>query len=229
MNLIELPPGGDEEREVSRGRGVKKTLIQTVIALAVAVTISFSLAGTISIGNNENFELGQRSYDVGTCATGRVQIIHKTSIVETGTVLSQFTVSGISPTICDGRVIRILPFDTSNSPIPIIDTADPGLTPDQTYVDIFVAGGEFLASSPGTLSNAVEPSLTRSSNGSTSIKKSTWSPGGTTIDIYSGGQGRTLKSTDNDLEGLAISFQVRISPTVAITGYGRTDIELRIP
>lgn len=226
--LINLPPSEDEEFEGSSEGSIRRVLFQTAIGALIAIVFTFSLAGTISIGGGEEFELGRRSYDVGTCATGPVQIVPKVTLVGGQSVFSQFTVSGINPVTCAGRIIRILPFDTSGIGIAIVDGPDSGATPDQAYVEIFVSGGEFLASSGGSVTSTTDATLTRST-GPTSIRKSTTTPGATTIEIFSGGQGRTLKSSEDALSGLAISFQVRWSPTVVIAGYGRTDVELRLP
>jgi len=226
--LINLPPSEDDEYSERSDNGVRKVLLQAAIGVLVAIVFTFSLAGTISIGGGEEFELGRRSYDVGTCATGPVQIIPKVVLSGGQSVFSQFTVTGISPVTCAGRIIRILPFDSSGVGIAIVDGPDSGVIPDQAYVDIFISGGEFLASSGGSVTAATDATLTRST-GQTAIRKSISSPGATTIEVFSGGQGRTLKSSEDELSGLAISFQIRWSPNVVISGYGRTDVELRLP
>lgn len=228
-NLIDLPPGEDEEgyRKTLAGSGIKKILFQAGIGLVVAIAVSFSLAGTINIGGGESFELGQRTYDVGTCATTPVQIVPKVVLVDSTRVLSQFTVTGINPITCDNRMIRIKPFDTGGAPILIVDTGAAG-DPDQPWIDVFMSEGEFRASSGATVSVVTNDSSLTRTGGSPSIRRSVFAPAGgtSTVEIFSGGQGRTLKSSDNALEGLAISFQIRFTPTVTISGYGRTDLEL---
>ena len=226
--LINLPPNDEDESAGDLKPSARKIFLQAAIGFLVAVTFVFSLAGTINIGGGEAFELGQRSYDVGTCATGTVQIIPKVTLVGAQSNFSQFTVTGISPVTCAGRVIRILPFDIAGVGIAIVDGPDSGDNPDQSYIDIFVSGGEFLASSGGSVSSVTDSTLSRST-GQSSIRRSTFTPGATTIEVLSGGQGRTLKSSEDALAGLAISFQVRWSPIIEITGYGRTDVELRFP
>jgi len=226
--LIDLPPNEEDESSETSKPSLRKILLQAGIGLLVALAFTFSLAGTINIGGGEAFELGRRSFDVGTCATGPVQIIPKVTLSGAQSIFSQFTVTGISPVTCDGRIIRILPFDTSGAPIAIIDGPDTGAVPDQAYVDVFVSGGEFLASSGGSVAATTDATLSRTT-GESSIRRGTSTPGATTIEVFSGGQGRTLKSSEDALAGLAISFQVRWSPTVVISNYGRTDVELRFP
>jgi len=226
-NLIDLPPGEDEEN-YSEGstQDAKRIAFYAGIGLVVAIAVSFSLAASINISGSESFELGQRTYDVGTCATTPVQIVPKVTMVDGSKILSQFTVTGINPVTCDNRMFRIKPFDTGGSPILIVDTSAAGI-PDQPWIDIFISGGEFRASSAGSVSITTDSSLSRT-GGSPSIRRSVLTPAGgtSTVEIFSGGQGRTLKSTEDALDGLAISFQVRFSPTVSISGYGRTDLEL---
>lgn len=234
MNLIDIPPNQDDDSNSSglgRGRDLRKLLLQLGIALFVGVTITFSLAGSITLGTGEAFELGLRNYDVGTCAKDPVQVIPRTLITDTGTFLSQFTVSGLDPYTCDGRVIRILPFDDSNSPIPLIDTPDEGSSPDQAFVDIYVSSGEFLANRSESATVATVSTLIRTTGG-TQLLRSSLSIDTATVVVYSGGQGRTLKSSEDVLAGLAISFQVRVFPAAQIptpSGYGRTDFEIRMP
>lgn len=226
-NLFNIPTNRDDENLESSSPWVE-VLVKAGIGLFIALSFSFSLAASISIGDGEEYELGQRSYDVGTCATGIVQVIPKADLQDSATTLSQFTVTGINPVTCEGRILRILPFDVSNLAIAIVDTADPESDPDQAYVDVHMSGAEFRASSGGELSAVTDASLTRST-GQTSIRQSTFSPGATSIRVYSGGRGQTLKSSEDALQGLAISFQVRLDPGVVISGYGRTDLELRFP
>lgn len=231
MNLIDIPPNEDfeEEYDSPKSRGYGKLLVKLGIGIFVGISITFSLAGSITLGSGQAFELGLRNYDVGTCADDLVQVIPKTSITETGTALTQFTISGINPITCEGRVIRILPFDNSGTAIPLIDTTDAGSTPDQTYVDIFVSAGQFLANLGESATVTTVSTLNRT-NGATQIFRSLFSSDSSTVAVYSAGLGRTLKSSEDDLSGLAISFQVRISPAVYIlfpSSYGRTDLELR--
>lgn len=226
-NLFQIPTN-DEDGNEKRHSNSRIILTRALIGLFVAISFTFSLAASVSIGDGQEYELGQSSYDVGTCATGVVQVIPKVILNDSITSLSQFTVSGIDPVTCEGRILRILPFDTSGSAIPIVDTEDSGEVPDQAFLDIYISSGEFRASSGGSVTVTADSTLTRSS-GQTSIRKSSYAPGATSIEVFSGGSGRTLKSTEDALEGIAISFQVRFTPNVAITGYGRTDLELRFP
>lgn len=226
-NLFQIPHNENDESPRSSSR-YRPILIRGALGLFIAISFTFSLAASISIGDGQEYELGQSSYDVGTCATGVVQVIPKATLQDSATMLSQFTVSGINPVTCEGRILRILPYDTTGGAIAIVDTGDSGDEPDQAFLDIHISGGEFRASSGGAVLETTDATLTRST-GQTSIRKSTYTPGATTIEVFSGGKGRTLKSTEDALEGLAISFQVRLTPSVSILGYGRTDLELRFP
>jgi hypothetical protein len=229
MSLIELP-SNDDDREANESRFNRRIPLKALLAFFAGLGLTFSLAGTISIGSGEDFELGQRSFNVGTCVTAPIDVIPTVTLSEGSAFLSQFTVTGINPVTCDNRVFRILPFDTSepNLPIPVLDTEDSGTTPDQTFIDVHINSGQFLASPSSLLSETSLATLSRS-DGSTSVRISSWSSGASLIEVVSGGQGRTLKSTVDSLSGLSISFQIRLYPSVEISGYGRTDIELLNP
>ena len=229
--LIDLPPGEDEDNALSesasRSRNRRRGVFRFLIAAFAGISITSALAGTITIGGGESFELGRRSFNVGSCAENSVRIDVKVEEVSGTKYLSQFTVSGIDPFRCDGRVVKLRPFDTSNNPIEFIDiNGDPD--PDLALLEVFISGREFRTSSGGVLSDSTTALLSLTT-GSPRLRLSTLETGTSTIHLYSGGLGRTLKSSEDALAGLGIAFQARILPRVEIVGYGRTDIEILQP
>lgn len=224
-NLIELSPGEDESGHSPQPR--PRRVFRFFIAILVGVSISSALAGSISIGGGESFELGRRSFDVGSCAENSVRVDVKVEEIGGTKYLSQFTVSGINPFRCDGRVVKLRPFDTASpaQPIKFIDVN--GGEPDLAVLEIFISGREFLTAQGGTLSDS-SSALLSLTTGSPRIRLSTLETGTTTVDLFSGGLGRTLKSSEDALSGLGIAFQAQIRPKVAIVGYGRTDIEISL-
>jgi hypothetical protein len=220
-NLIDLPPGEDESKNsISSG---KRRIPQFLIAILVGVSISSALAGSISISGGESFELGRRSFDVGSCAENSVQVDVKVTEINGARYLSQFTVSGINPFRCNDRVIKLRPFDSSNNPINFIDIN--GGEPDLAVLEVFITDREFRTSRGGVLSDT-NTALLSLTTGSSRIRLSTLETGTTTVDLFSGGLGRTLKSSEDTLSGIGIAFQAQIRPSVLIVGFGRTDIEI---
>lgn len=222
-SLFQLPPGEDETGAPTVSP--RKKAIRFLVAILVGVSISSALAGSISIGGGESFELGRRSFNVGSCAENSVRVDVKVEEINGTKYLSQFTVSGIDPFRCDGRVIKLRPFDTSSpaQPIKFIDVN--GGEPDLAVLEVFISGKEFLTTQGGVLIDTTT-SLLSLTTGSPRIKLGSLETGTTTIQLFSGGLGRTLKSSEDALGGLGIAFQARIIPKVIIVGYGRTDIEI---
>jgi hypothetical protein len=227
-SLIDLPPGEDEDdahsERAARSRHRRRGVFRFLIAALAGISISSALAGTITIGGGESFELGRRTFNVGSCAENSVRIDVKVEEVGGTKYLSQFTVSGIDPFRCDGRVVKLRPFDTSNNPIKFIDINGNAL-PDLAVLEVFISGREFRTSSGGVLSDSTTALLTQTT-GSPRLRLSTLQSESTTVHLFSGGLGRTLKSSEDALAGLGIAFQARIQPRVEIVGYGRTDIEI---
>lgn len=232
-SLFDLPRGDDEQ--LGRPSSKRSQFIRLWVSIIVGVAIASSLAASITIGSGEALELGQRRYNVGTCAESSVQIQPKTVTISGTTYLTQLTVTGINPIACDNTRIRLSPYDSNpangvQSALLTIDTNDADSEPDQSYIDIFASGGEFRASNGGAVTSTTD-TLLRLTSGSTSIRVSTYHPPetSTAITVFSGGQGKTLKSSEDVISGWAISFQVRLDPGAALaTGrsYGRTDIQL---
>ena len=221
--LFHLSPSDDERPELQNG--LKNTAIKLIIASLVGVSISSALAGSIRIGEGEVFELGSRVYDVGTCAQDSVQIDTKVEPVGALKYLSEITVSGISPILCNDRVITLRPFDTSNNPIKVVDIN--GGEPDLDYLQVFISGNEFRAVRNGFLSDS-STALLSLTTGSARIRLSNYETGTSVVNLFSGGTGKTLKSSEDTLSSLAISFQIQLTPKVQVEGYDRTEIEISL-
>lgn len=233
--IINLPRGEDENESKTPSRRVRT--IRISVSILVGVAVASSLAASITIGGGLSLEFGQRNYDVGTCAPGTVQIQPTTTGSAGNLSLVHLTVTGINPIACDNRIIRLSPFDIDSpnnlqTALPILDTDGNGSL-DQDYLEIYVSDGDFRAAQNAVLSDtSTVGAVLRETTGSSTIRVSTYQfpNGGSTLHVYSGGKGKTLKSTENLVSGWAIAFQVKIVPQVPIPtgrGYGRTDIQIQ--
>ena len=213
-SFFDIPISDDEVEQERPNRRTR--FIRVAVSALVGVAVASSLAATITIGAGESLEFGQRSYDVGTCADTSVQMIPKTE----GSPLNftQLTVIGISPVICNNRVIRLSAYESGS--------------PNETLLrqfEVYVRNGEFLAVDNGSNSPDTASSL-RLGNGSGTVLSSTFPSGaGGVAKLYSGGAGRTLRSLEDALDNSAISFQIRLSTGIPITtGYSRTSIVIEV-
>ena len=207
--MIDLPSGEDED--VAESSSKQFIWIKILISIFVGVSLSSALAGTITTGGNDSLEFGRRIYNVGSCAQDSVQVNPRLEGVEPN-LLTQLTVSGISPYLCDNRIVILSPFDSNGDPLPI--------------VEIYISGNEFRAGPNLAISDTSTVLLRQISSDSYSIKVSTLESGTATIHVLSGGSGKLLRSLESALEGLAISFQVQFQPPIQVVGYGRTDIQI---
>ena len=211
-SFFEMPQSDEELEEQKPSR--RKTIFKIVVSAFVGAAVVSSLAATINIGDGDSFEFGQRSYDVGSCATS-VNFYPKT-VGSSPLSFTQLSVTGISSVACDNRLITLTSYETG-SPERVLAT-----------FQIYVSGGEFRGSQDGLVSADSDPTgLLRQSTSSTSIFSSPLTAGGK---VFSAGGGRTLRSLDDDLSGLSLSFQLQISPGISLSPgstYARTDIQIQ--
>jgi len=234
-SLINLPKSDEEGNLKDFDKSsAKKSLLKFLLSVFAGAMITFSFAGSINLNQEGEFELGNRFYDVSSCAKN-VQVVPKLQLVSGETrTLSQFTVTGVDPSICQGRRIDIkTQYVSNNEYIPLI-ASDPSGPVDNPAIQIFVSGGEFLATETSTITlSPFSETETVRRTGATPGVASVWiserGSGNSAVKVLSAGQGKTLKSTDADQVGPAISFQVRLSAIELRGGNIRTPSELYCP